>query len=628
MIKDFIFRSSSPRWVIFIIDLSIVIFSVIISYLLRFNFSIPDHEVELMKVAVFLIILLRGISFIVAKTYSNIIRFTSAEDAKRIFIVNAIVSFSLVGINLFSYFADEIFIIPFSILILEFIISSFIMSFSRIYIKLVYDNYKNSKTPTTNVLIYGAGEAGIIASKTIENNTSSTFNVIGFIDDDSKKTKRKLENRKIYDGQYLDKVLSDKRPSHIIIAAQNISKNKLQEIIETCLSYNVQVLNVPSPSKWINGQLSVKQLRQIRIDDLLGRKPITISTEKISSIVDGKVILVTGGAGSIGSEIVRQLSVFKPQLIIILDQAESALYDLEMELIALDSGVQIEPVICDICDKNRLNKVFEAFNPDIVYHAAAYKHVPLMENNPVEAVKTNVLGTQHLADLADHYDIELFIMVSTDKAVNPTNVMGASKRAAELYVQSKNGQSKTKFITTRFGNVLGSNGSVIPLFRKQIDSGGPITVTHPDITRYFMTIPEACQLVLEAGATGGGGEIFIFDMGKSIKIKDLASKMIKLSGLEEGTDIQIVYTGLRPGEKLYEELLNDEENTLPTHHSQIMIAKVRPNDFKQVSAQIAELVKGIENFDNYYLVKKMKEIVPEYKSNNSIYESLDKKSSD
>ncbi len=628
MIKDFIFKSSSPRWVIFLIDISIVIFSVIISYLLRFNFSIPDHELELMKVAVFLIILLRGISFIVARTYSNIIRFTSAEDAKRIFIVNAIVSISLVGVNLLSYFADNIFIIPFSILILEFIISSFIMSFSRIYIKLVYDNYKNSKTLTTNILIYGAGEAGIIASKTIENNTSSTFNVIGFIDDDIKKTKRKLENRTIYDGRFLDKVLSDKRPSHIIIAAQNIGKNKLQEIIETCLSYDVQVLNVPSPSKWINGQLSVKQLRQIRIDDLLGRKPIIISTEKISSIVDGKVILVTGGAGSIGSEIVRQLSVFKPRLIIVLDQAESALYDLEMELIALNTGVQIEPVICDICDKNRLKRVFETFNPEIIYHAAAYKHVPLMENNPSEAVKTNVLGTQHLADFADQFDIELFIMVSTDKAVNPTNVMGASKRAAELYVQSKNSQSKTKFITTRFGNVLGSNGSVIPLFRKQIDSGGPITVTHPDITRYFMTIPEACQLVLEAGATGDGGEIFIFDMGKSIKIKDLASKMIKLSGLEEGTDIQIVYTGLRPGEKLYEELLNDEENTLPTHHSQIMIAKVRPNDYKQVSAQIAELVKGIENFDNYYLVQKMKELVPEYKSNNSIYESLDKNSLD
>jgi FlaA1/EpsC-like NDP-sugar epimerase len=623
MIKDFIFKSSSPRWVIFLIDLSIVTFSVIISYLLRFNFNIPAHEVELMKVAFLLIIFLRGVSFIVAKTYSNIIRFTSAEDAKRIFIVNAIVSFSLVGINLLSYFSSSIFIVPFSILILEFIISSFIMSFSRIYIKLVYDNYKNSKHPTTNVLIYGAGEAGIIASKTIENNTSSSFNVIGFIDDDVRKTKRKLENRPIYDGRYLDAVLSDTMPSHIIIAAQNISKQKLQDIIEICLSNDVQVLNVPSPSKWINGQLSVKQLRQIRIEDLLGRKPITISTDTISSVVDGKVVLVTGGAGSIGSEIVRQLSLFMPSLIVVLDQAESALYDLEMELIALKAEIKIEPVVCDICDKARLKQVFEMFKPDIVYHAAAYKHVPLMENNPYEAVKTNVLGTLYLADFSDQFGIDLFVMVSTDKAVNPTNVMGASKRAAELYVQSKNNQSQTKFITTRFGNVLGSNGSVIPLFRKQIDSGGPITVTHPDITRYFMTIPEACQLVLEAGATGQGGEIFIFDMGKSIKIKDLASKMIKLSGLQEGIDIQIVYTGLRPGEKLYEELLNDEENTLPTHHSQIMIAKVRPNDFEKVSSQIADLVKGIENFDNYYLVRKMKELVPEYKSNNSIYESLD-----
>jgi FlaA1/EpsC-like NDP-sugar epimerase len=625
MFKDFLFKSTSPRWVIFIIDLGIVIFSILISYLLRFNFSIPANELELMRIALVLIIILRAISFILGRTYSNIIRFTSADDAKKIFSVAFLGSCILVLINVISYLSNTIFLFPFSIIILEFIITSFVMTSSRIYIKLVYDTYKNQNDSTTSVLIYGAGEAGIIANKTIENTTSSPFSVIGFVDDDKKKIKRKLDNKPIYNGEFLGDVLSEKKPSHLIIAAQNFSKDKLQSVIEVCLVHDVHVLNVPSPSKWINGQLSIKQLRQIRIDDLLGRKEISISTDRINTIVDGKVVLVTGGAGSIGSEIVRQLTRFNPSILVIVDQAESAVYDLEMELIANDVGVVIEPVICDVCDKARMRRIFEQVKPDIIYHAAAYKHVPLMENNPVEAVKTNVLGSKIVADLADEFSVDLFVMISTDKAVNPTNVMGATKRAAEIYIQSLNSISKTKFITTRFGNVLGSNGSVIPLFRSQIDSGGPITVTHPDITRYFMTIPEACQLVLEASANGLGGEIYIFDMGKSIKIKDLASKMIKLSGLVEGKDIQIVFTGLRPGEKLYEELLNDKENTLPTHHSQIMIAKVRPNDYQVVSNEIDVLIDGIKKEQNSFLVQRLKLLVPEYKSNNSIYESLDKK---
>lgn len=625
MFKDFLFKSTSPRWVIFIIDLGIVIFSIVISYLLRFNFNIPAHELELMRIAFVFIIILRAVSFILGRTYSNIIRFISADDARKIFSVAFFGSCVLVLVNIISYLNNTIFIIPFSIIILEFIITSFVMTSSRIYIKHVYDNYKNQSSSTTSVLIYGAGEAGIIANKTIESTTSSPFNVIGFVDDDKKKSKRKLDNKPIYKGDLLGDVLGKIKPSHLIIAAQNINKDKLQSIIEVCLVHDVQVLNVPSPSKWINGQLSIKQLRQIRIDDLLGRKEISISTDKINTIVDGKVVLVTGGAGSIGSEIVRQLTRFNPSILVIVDQAESAVYDLEMELIANDVGVVIEPVICDVCDKARMRRIFEQVKPDIIYHAAAYKHVPLMENNPAEAVKTNVLGSKIVADLADEFSVDLFVMISTDKAVNPTNVMGATKRTAEIYIQSLNSISKTNYITTRFGNVLGSNGSVIPLFRKQIDSGGPITVTHPDITRYFMTIPEACQLVLEASANGLGGEIYIFDMGKSIKIKDLASKMIKLSGLVEGKDIQIVYTGLRPGEKLYEELLNDKENTLPTHHPQIMIAKVRPNKYQFINQEIALLIDGIEKEQNSFLVQRLKLLVPEYKSNNSIYESLDKK---
>lgn len=624
MFKDFLFKSTSPRWVVFSIDLCIVIFSIVISYLLRFNFNVPSHEIQLMRIAFVIVFFLRLGSFIIGRTYSNIIRFTSADDARKIFVVTFLGSLLLVVINILSFSFSDIFLVPFSIIILEFIITSFIMTFARVYIKYLYDGYKNRSCDNKSVLIYGAGEAGIIVNKTIENNTTSPFKVVGFIDDDSKKIKRKLDNKPIYNAELLADILVQRKPSHLIIAAQNIEKNRLSKVIEICLKYDVQVLNVPSPAKWINGQLSIKQLRQIRIDDLLGRKQISLSSEKISSIVQNRVVMVTGGAGSIGSEIVRQVSKFSPKLIVIVDQAESPIYDLEMELLGLNSGVEIEPVICDICDSHRMSKVFNRYSPDIVYHAAAYKHVPLMENNPAEAIKTNILGTKIVADLSNKYTVDLFVMVSTDKAVNPTNVMGASKRVAEIYVQSLNSKSNTKYITTRFGNVLGSNGSVIPLFRKQIDAGGPITVTHPDITRYFMTIPEACQLVLEASASGDGGEIFIFDMGKSIKIKDLASKMIKLSGLEEGKDIQIVYTGLRPGEKLYEELLNDKENTLPTHHSQIMIAKVRSYEYNTISMEISHLIDSIVKEDNTSLVQRMKLIVPEYKSNNSIYESLDK----
>lgn len=623
MFKDFLFKSTSPRWVVFSIDLCIVIFSIVISYLLRFNFNVPSHEIQLMRIAFVIVFFLRLGSFIIGKTYSNIIRFTSADDARKIFVVTFLGSLLLVLINILSFSFSDIFLVPFSIIILEFIITSFIMTFARVYIKYLYDGYKNRSCDNKSVLIYGAGEAGIIVNKTIENNTTSPFKVIGFIDDDSKKIKRKLDNKPIYNAELLADILLQRKPSYLIVAAQNIEKNRLRKVIEICLKYDVQVLNVPSPAKWINGQLSIKQLRQIRIDDLLGRKQISLSSEKISSIVQNRVVMVTGGAGSIGSEIVKQVSKFSPKLIVIVDQAESPIYDLETELLGLNSGVEIEPVICDICDSHRMSKVFNRYSPDIVYHAAAYKHVPLMENNPAEAIKTNILGTKIVADLSNQYAVDLFVMVSTDKAVNPTNVMGASKRVAEIYVQSLNSESNTKYITTRFGNVLGSNGSVIPLFRKQIDAGGPITVTHPDITRYFMTIPEACQLVLEASASGDGGEIFIFDMGKSIKIKDLASKMIKLSGLEEGKDIQIVYTGLRPGEKLYEELLNDKENTLPTHHSQIMIAKVRSYEYNTISMEISHLIDSIEKEDNTSLVQRMKLIVPEYKSNNSIYESLD-----
>lgn len=625
MVKSFFFKTTTPRWIIFLFDLLIAIFSISVAYMLRFNFNIPTIEVPLIKFAVVTILLVRGLSFLIGKTYAIYVRYTSTDDAKKILITNFVGSIIIGLSNFLSFDQIQVFIIPFSIVIIEMLITSFMMIIWRTYVKKTYDNYKNVTSDKNPVLIFGAGEAGVIAKRTIDRDGKSEFNVVGFVDDNSRISKRKIENKPIYIGNKLEEILTSKQVTHLIISPQNIAKKRMQEIIEICLEKRVQVLNVPSPSKWINGELSVKQIRQVKIEDLLGREPIEISKNKISNQLQSKVVLITGAAGSIGSEIVRQVIQFSPKKVLLVDQAESALYELEIELNTNKNGNCIEVIIGDVSNKERMEKIFATFNPEIVYHAAAYKHVPMMENNPSEAIQTNVLGSRNLADLAIKYHVNSFVMISTDKAVNPTNVMGASKRIAEIYAQSVNKSSETKFITTRFGNVLGSNGSVIPLFKKQIENGGPITVTDPEITRYFMTIPEACQLVLEAGSTGNGGEVFVFDMGKSVKITDLAIQMIKLSGLEEGKDIQIVYTGLRPGEKLYEELLNDSESTLPTHHSQIMIAQVKEYDFNAINPVIDSMVEGLNNEPNENIVRKMKSLVPEFKSNNSIYESLDKK---
>lgn len=624
MLKALLFKSNTPRWLIFLIDVGIVAFSAFVAYMLRFNFNIPPSEMPLIKYAMFSILMVRGLSFALAKTYAGIIRYTSTEDARKILVTNLIGSLLLALTNFFSFRSIAVFIIPFSIVIIEFLLTSFTMITSRAFIKRLYEDFRSSTEERNPVLIFGAGEAGMIAKRTIDRDGKNNFYVVGFIDDDRKKCKRKIENKPIFRGDQLEEILSSKGITHLIVSPQNMERKRLQEIIESCLEKKVQVLNVPSPSKWINGELSVKQIRQVKIEDLLGREPIQLSTKQIENQLREKTILITGAAGSIGSEIVRQVVQYLPQKVLLVDQAESALYELEIELSAKPSSKRIEVIIGDVCNKERMEKVFSTFRPEIVYHAAAYKHVPLMENNPSEAIQTNILGSKVIADLANQYQAEAFVMVSTDKAVNPTNVMGASKRIAEIYTQSLSKNSKTKYITTRFGNVLGSNGSVIPLFKKQIENGGPITVTHPEITRYFMTIPEACQLVLEAGSSGKGGEVFVFDMGQSVKIKDLAIQMIKLSGLEEGKDIQIVYNGLRPGEKLYEELLNDKENTLPTHHPQIMIAQVQEYQYKDILPAIEKLRDALNASDNLQLVAQMKALVPEFKSNNSIYEDLDK----
>tara|TARA_B100000809_G_scaffold127987_1_gene126085 strand:- start:179 stop:2062 length:1884 start_codon:yes stop_codon:yes gene_type:complete len=621
-----LFQNNIPRWIIFFIDIVICFLSLIIAYLVRFNFDIPELVIEDFSLVFGLVIGIRTISFYFSKTYKGIVKYTSSKDSQRIFITVTSGSLLFVLINLITYYGiNKTFPIPFSIIIIDYMSTLFIMIILRVLFKALYTEIINPYREKSNVIIFGAGESGIITKRTLDRDAGLKYKVVAFIDDDNKKSGKTLEGIPILAMKKLDNLLSKKDVAHLIISIQDVSSERKKELVDICLKFDTKVLNVPPVSNWINGELSFKQIKKIQIEELLEREAIILNIDNIKNQLSNKIVLVTGAAGSIGSEIVRQVIEFNPKKIILLDQAESPLYEIEMELKDSFDDLVYEVVIGDIRNSERLENIFKTLVPEIVFHAAAYKHVPMMENNPSESILTNVFGTKNVADLAVKYNVEKFVMVSTDKAVNPTNVMGASKRIAEIYTQSLGETSKTKFITTRFGNVLGSNGSVIPRFRQQIENGGPVTITDPEITRFFMTIPEACQLVLEAGSSGNGGEVFVFDMGESVKILDLAKKMIKLSGLTLDKDIKIVFSGLRPGEKLYEELLTNEENTLPTHHEQIMIAKVKEYDFKIIEEQINELIKCFEKQDNDQIVSQMKALVPEYISNNSIYEKLDKK---
>ncbi|GHN02851.1 capsular polysaccharide biosynthesis protein [Cytophagales bacterium WSM2-2] len=482
----------------------------------------------------------------------------------------------------------------------------------------------------SRVMIFGAGQTGIITRHVLE--STPRMKVIGFLEDASDKAGKVIDGIQIFDARTseLQRLFSEYSIDELIFTPKEISLERKNEVVDACIRGLVKVRTVPPVEKWVKGELSLNQIKEINIEELLGREPIKISNRVTESDLRGKKVMITGAAGSIGSELFRQVVLAKPSAIILVDQAESALYEVERESRAMDVSARLYWYLADVNNKDRMRFIFDEHRPTIVYHAAAYKHVPMMENNPSEAITCNILGTKTLADLSVEFDVLKFVMVSTDKAVNPTNVMGCSKRIAEIYVQSYNdyletlGKPHTAFVTTRFGNVLGSNGSVIPLFKKQIQEGGPITVTHPEITRYFMTIAEACQLVLEAGTMGRGGEIFLFDMGKSVKILDLAEKMIWLSGLEPRKDIDIVFTGLREGEKLYEELLNNRENTIQTHNQKIMIAKVQQYSYKEINSYVELFNDLVYDKNELKSVALMKELVPEYKSNYSRYEVLDK----
>ena len=613
-----------PRWIIFLIDTFIVLVSLFSAYMLRFEFKIPQVEVGPLLFALPIYMIVRIMSFMVGKTYSGIIRFTGTQDSMRVLKALAIGSAIMMIFNPIKfYFWDGAYFLPTTIIILDFLISAALLITFRIAVKMIYMELKNPRSERLSVIIYGAGEAGVITKRTLDRDAGINYNVVAFIDDDKNKVGKRLEGKQIFHTNELGSLLQKATISNLIISIQNPDASSKRKVIETALKYQTKVLNVPAADSWINGELSFKQIKDINIEDLLGRNVIKLDDGNVESQLKGKVVLVSGAAGSIGSGLVRQIAHYAPAKIIALDQAESPIYELEIEINHSFPNITLEVVVGDIRRHERMKNLFTKLKPQVVYHAAAYKHVPLMELNPSEAVLTNVMGSKTMVDLSIAHDVETFVLISTDKAVNPTNVMGTSKRVAEIYAQSNSAVSKTKFITTRFGNVLGSNGSVIPLFKRQIESGGPVTVTDPEVTRYFMTIPEACQLVLEAGAMGSGGEIFVFDMGESVKIIDLARQMIKLSGLELGKDIDIQISGMRPGEKLYEELLNSEENTLPTHHPQIKIAKVRTYDLSVVEKEISSLIQLFEEQNNDKLVQKLKEIVPEFKSKNSEFSKFD-----
>lgn len=620
-------KKNTPRWVIILLDVFIHLFALFFAYLIRFDlkadFSLIQTEWDILSKSLWFFILVKVVVFAIFQIHQGLVRFSSTDDFKRILFAEAISSALFILGGLFRYYwIDHYYLFPNSVLIMEFIFSTAFVISGRLLVKLLYLEYIKEKGTEEPLVIFGAGVSGLLTKRIIEKDTASLQNVIGFIDDNPNLKSKRIEGSRVYQLNELEVLKQKFNLRTLIIAVQDLPSERLQQIAETAFELGIQIQRVPEAKSWTNGTFQIKQFTKININDLLGREVIELNNPEVANLIANRVVLVTGAAGSIGSGLAKRIAAINPGKLILLDQAETPLFELEQQLQSSFPALEAEYVIGDICDARRMEKLFDVYRPEMVFHAAAYKHVPLMEDNPAEAIRNNIGGTLLIAKLAAQFAVQKFVMISTDKAVNPTNVMGASKRIAEMAVDFLNENQQTAYITTRFGNVLGSNGSVIPTFEKQIAAGGPITVTDERITRFFMTIPEACQLVLEAAAMGKGGEIFVFEMGQAVKIIDLAKKMILLSGKQPYKDIDIQITGLRPGEKLYEEVLASSENTLATHHPKILIAKTRLTTQEQ-EAGIQELLLKAEQQDNELCVTLMKKLVPEFISNNSTYQKLD-----
>jgi FlaA1/EpsC-like NDP-sugar epimerase len=630
VLKNLLKQYFLPRWIVLVYDLLVMGIVFIFTTYLIANYSSEKVELEDALRQIIAGAIIFFVAYLFIKPHHNIIRHTTLKDFSSIVLAHTLGSAGLLGLSVIGrnnpQFAN--YDISHTVIIIHYFISVFILLTSRLFIKAVYHTLFLKPESVQNTMIFGAGRLGMIALNVIESENLLTNNVVGFIDDNPKLHGKKINGIRIYSAiEAENKIIKKKRVKEIIIAIApwEITLSRKQKFVNSCLEKGVQIKEVADVSSWINGSLKKVKIQNIKIEDLLGREQISIDINKISAGLNGKCILVTGAGGSIGSEIVRKLLLFNPAKVILVDQAESVLYDFHNELLASFGNINVEIVVGNVSDKNRMRRIFENHHPEIVFHASAYKHVPLMEEHPYEAVKTNIGGTKVMADLSVGFGVKKFVMISTDKAVNPTNVMGASKRICEIYVQSLSQVKgmKTQFVTTRFGNVLGSNGSVVPLFKNQIEKGGPVTITHKEITRYFMTIPEACQLVLEAGFMGNGSEIYVFDMGSPVKIFDLAEKMILLSGLIPHKDIKIVVTGLRPGEKLYEELLSSKENCKPTHNEKITIGNVRQYNHYEANAKITAMLDNLSKETDEMIVSRMKDLVEEFVSQNSKFEKLD-----
>ena len=618
-----------PIWTILLIDVFIIVSSCMLSYALRYDFRSIFLDSSTIDKTILWTVIVNLVFFRVFRTYSNVLRFSSFVDIMRIF-VSLTVSYGtlmVTSVLLDTYFNVKI--APVSVLFMAYVINFALMACSRIVVKMFFEIINFDRSQTVNVFIYGAKEVGVNIAKSLRVNLRNHYRLRGFIADEPELIDKIMMGVKVYpNDDTLIERLEDRDVNTIIISPAKMDQLKKTDIADRLLAHNIKLLTAPPLSEWGGQPLNRTQLKEIQIEDLLQREPIEVDIHKIASHLEGKRVMITGAAGSIGSEIMRQVASFNPYKLILVDQAETPLHDIRLELQDRWRDIDAETIVADISNPTRIEAIFREYKPQYIFHAAAYKHVPMMEDNVSESIQVNVAGTRILADFAVKYGAEKFVMISTDKAVNPTNVMGCSKRICEIYVQSlakklqEKGEGTVQFITTRFGNVLGSNGSVIPRFRDQIQRGGPVTVTHPEIIRYFMTIPEACRLVLEAGSMGNGGEIYIFDMGKPVKIVDLAKRMISLSGR---TDVKIEFTGLRHGEKLYEELLNVKELTKPTYHDKIMIATVREYDYDEVKERIQNLIDMSYTYDQMKIVAAMKDIVPEFVSKNSCFEALDKK---